>query len=111
MTAHTRAGSGRRRIEPATLQEIRAVERGRVHVDDDLVRASRPAALERLCEDIAGLLFHGETTRTIAVEGPEIDVPTQFATPLGFIVNELVVKDRGRNFLYEIPKVRLVPLP
>jgi two-component system, sensor histidine kinase PdtaS len=36
-------------------------------------------------------LFHGETTRTIAVKGPEIDIPARFATPLGFIVNELVV--------------------
>ena len=47
--------------------------------------------LQRLCEDISGLLFEGETARTIVVEGPEIDIPTLFATPLGFIVNELIV--------------------
>jgi two-component sensor histidine kinase len=47
--------------------------------------------IERLCEDISGLLFQGETTQTIAVEGPEIDIPSLFATPLGFIVNELIV--------------------
>jgi len=47
--------------------------------------------LERLCEDISGLLFRGETTQRIAVDGPKIDIPTRFATPLGFIVNELIV--------------------
>ena len=47
--------------------------------------------LERLCEDISGLLFRGETSQAIAVEGPKIDIPTRYATPLGFIVNELIV--------------------
>jgi two-component system, sensor histidine kinase PdtaS len=47
--------------------------------------------IERLCEDISALLFQGETAPTIAVEGPEIDIPSLFATPLGFIVNELIV--------------------
>jgi two-component sensor histidine kinase len=47
--------------------------------------------IERLCEDISGLLFQGETARTIAVDGPEIDMPSHFAMPLGFIVNELTV--------------------
>src|ERR1700739_1741904 len=71
-----------------TVAAARIAAFGRVHRwlhrIDYLENVKFKQYLERLCEDIAGLLFHGETTRTIAVEGPEIDVPTQFATPLGF---------------------------
>src|SRR6202012_1295663 len=78
-----------------TVAAARIAAFGRVHRwlhrIDYLENVKFKQYLERLCEDISGLLFHGEPERTIAVEGPEIDVPTQFATPLGFIVNELVV--------------------
>jgi two-component sensor histidine kinase len=46
--------------------------------------------LRQLCEDLSGLLFQGENDRTIVVEGATIDIPTMFAVPLGFIVNELI---------------------
>jgi two-component system, sensor histidine kinase PdtaS len=46
--------------------------------------------LQHLCEDLSGLLFQGESARTIVVEGARIDIPTVFAIPLGFIVNELI---------------------
>jgi two-component sensor histidine kinase len=46
--------------------------------------------LQRLCEDLSGLLFQERTGHSIVVEGAKIDIPTMFAIPLGFIVNELV---------------------
>ena len=46
--------------------------------------------LQQLCEDLSGLLFEGETDRTITVEAAKIDIPTVFAIPLAFIVNELI---------------------
>jgi two-component sensor histidine kinase len=78
-----------------TVAAARIAAFGRVHRwlhrIDYLESVKFKQYLEHLCEDISGLLFHGETTRTIAVDGPEIDIPAQFATPLGFIVNELIV--------------------
>jgi two-component sensor histidine kinase len=46
--------------------------------------------LHNLCEDLSGLLFQGETEYTIVVEAAKINIPTVFAIPLGFIVNELI---------------------
>ena len=37
-----------------------------------------------------GLLFEVQTGYAIQVEGPEIEIPTASAIPLGFIVNELI---------------------
>jgi two-component sensor histidine kinase len=78
-----------------TVAASRIASFGRVHRWLHRLDHQRSVAfkhyLERLCEDISGLLFQGETARTIAVQGPEIDIPSLFATPLGFIVNELIV--------------------
>jgi two-component sensor histidine kinase len=46
--------------------------------------------LQHLCEDLSNLLFQGDTGSMIVVEGAPIDIPTIFAIPLGFIVNELI---------------------
>jgi len=46
--------------------------------------------LQHLCDDLSGLLFHGESACTIVVEGAPINIPSAFAIPLGFIVNELI---------------------
>jgi two-component sensor histidine kinase len=46
--------------------------------------------LHNLCEDLSGLLFQGETEYTIVVEAAKINIPTVFAIPLGFIVDELI---------------------
>jgi two-component sensor histidine kinase len=46
--------------------------------------------LQHLCADLSDLLFKGESAHTIVVEGATIDIPTVFAIPLGFIVNELI---------------------
>jgi two-component sensor histidine kinase len=46
--------------------------------------------LSGLCEDLSDLLFQGETGSPIVVEGAKIDIPTTFAIPLGFVVNEMI---------------------
>ena len=45
--------------------------------------------LVALCADLSSLL-HDQTDCGIRVEGEKLDIPTLFATPLGFIVAELV---------------------
>jgi two-component sensor histidine kinase len=78
-----------------TVAADRIAAFGRVHRGlhrlDHLESVAFKQYLQRLCADISGLLFRGETAQTIAVEGQEIDIPTRFAIPLGFIVNELIV--------------------
>jgi len=46
--------------------------------------------LQHLCVDLSCLLFPERTVASIAVEGAKIEIPTAFAIPLGFIVNELI---------------------
>ena len=65
------------------------VHRG-LHLLDHQERVEFKQYLQHLCEDLSGLLFHGETVCTIVVEGARINIPTLFAIPLGFIVNELI---------------------
>ncbi len=45
--------------------------------------------LQHLCADLSSLL-HEQTDCGIRVEGEKLEIPTLFATPLGFIVAELV---------------------
>jgi two-component system, sensor histidine kinase PdtaS len=61
-----------------------------LHLLDHLESVEFKQYLQHLCEDLSALLFQGETAHTIVVEGVRIDIPTAFAIPLGFIVNELV---------------------
>jgi two-component system, sensor histidine kinase PdtaS len=63
----------------------------RLHLLDHQESVEFKQYLQRLCEDLSGLLFQGETGHTIRVVGPRMDIPTVFAIPLGFIVNELVI--------------------
>jgi two-component sensor histidine kinase len=65
------------------------VHRG-LHLLDHQESVEFKQYLENLCEDLSGLLFQGEAAPTIVVEGAKIDIPTVFAIPLGFIVNELI---------------------
>lgn len=65
------------------------VHRG-LHLLDHQESVQFKEYLQHLCDDLSGLLFQGESARTIVVEGAAIDIPTVFAIPLGFIVNELV---------------------
>ena len=43
-----------------------------------------------LCNDLSNLLFEEDAGPTIVVEAAKGEIPTAFAIPLGFIVNELV---------------------
>ena len=65
------------------------VHRG-LHLLDHQESVQFKQYLQHLCEDLSGLLFQGETALTIVVEGATINIPTIFAIPLGFIVNELI---------------------
>jgi two-component sensor histidine kinase len=57
----------------------------RLHLLDHQESVEFKQYLQHLCEDLSGLLFEGET---LAVEAAKIDIPTVFAIPLAFIVNE-----------------------
>jgi two-component sensor histidine kinase len=65
------------------------VHRG-LHLLDHQVSVQFKQYLQYLCEDLSVLLFEGQTAHTIVVEGAKITLPTVFAIPLGFIVNELI---------------------
>ena len=65
--------------------------------------------IERLCEDLSGLLFQGQTSHTILVEGANIDIPTKSAIPLGFIVNELITN--SAKYAHSNITVRLETTP
>ena len=46
--------------------------------------------IQRLCEDLSGLLFQGEVKRAIVVEGADVEIATALGIPLGFIISELI---------------------
>jgi two-component sensor histidine kinase len=77
-----------------TVAAHRVASFGRVHRElhrlDHQESVEFKQYLSHLCADISGLLFEGQTAQTIAVEGVKIVIPTAFAIPLGFIVNELI---------------------
>ncbi len=62
----------------------------RLHLLDHQDKVEFKKYLQQLCEDLSGLLFEVQTGYAIEVEGPEIEIPTASAIPLGFIVNELI---------------------
>ena len=62
----------------------------RLHLLDHQDRVKFKSYLQHLCEDLSGLLFEVQTGYAIEVDGPEIEIPTASAIPLGFIVNELI---------------------
>ena len=80
-----------------TIAANRVASFGRVHRGLHLLDHQESVHFKRylqhLCDDLSDLLFQGETAQTthaIVVEGAGIDLPTAFAIPLGFIVNELI---------------------
>ena len=62
----------------------------RLHLLDHQDKVEFKTYLQQLCEDLSGLLFEVQTGYAIEVDGPEIEIPTASAIPLGFIVNELI---------------------
>jgi two-component system, sensor histidine kinase PdtaS len=62
----------------------------RLHLLDHQDRVEFKEYLERLCEDLSGLLLQEGGGYAFVVEGPKVEIPTAMAIPLGFIVNELI---------------------
>jgi two-component sensor histidine kinase len=62
----------------------------RLHLLDHQDHVEFKEYLERLCEDLSGLLFQEGSGYAIVVEGTTVEIPTTLAIPLGFIVNELI---------------------
>ena len=62
----------------------------RLHLLDHQESVEFKQYLQQLCEDLSALLFHGATDCRIVVDAAKVDIPTMFAIPLGFIVNELI---------------------
>ena len=62
----------------------------RLHLLDHEDKVAFKQYLQGLGEDLSSLLFEIQTGYAIKVEGPEIEIPTASAIPLGFIVNELI---------------------
>jgi two-component system, sensor histidine kinase PdtaS len=62
----------------------------RLHLLDHQDHVEFKRYLGHLCEDIEGLLFQESTGYAIVVEAAEAEIPTAFAIPLGFILNELI---------------------
>jgi two-component sensor histidine kinase len=61
----------------------------RLHLLDHQENVEFKQYLQHLCKDPSELLFQ-EAASTIVVEGVSVNIPTEFAIPLGFIVNELI---------------------
>ena len=62
----------------------------RLHLLDHQDHVEFKEYLQNLCEDLSGLLFQEGSGHAIVVEAAKVEIPTAFAIPLGFIVNELI---------------------
>jgi two-component system, sensor histidine kinase PdtaS len=62
----------------------------RLHLLDHQEKVELKQYLQHLCDDLAGLLFQERSDCAIVVESANVEIPTVFAVPLGFIVNELI---------------------
>ena len=62
----------------------------RLHLLDHEEHVEFKEYLRHLCGDLSNLLFEDKAGPKIVVEGAKAEIPTAFAIPLGFIVNELV---------------------
>jgi two-component sensor histidine kinase len=62
----------------------------RLHLLDHQEQVEFKEYLQNLCEDLAALVIEDGSGHAIVVEGAKVDIPTNMAIPLGFIVNELI---------------------
>lgn len=62
----------------------------RLHLLDHEENVEFKQYLQNLCEDLTGLLFQERSDYAIVVESANVEIPTELAIPLGFIVNELI---------------------
>lgn len=88
-TATTPEAAAQLTIASRRVSALGRVHR-RLHLLDHQDKVAFKQYLEHLGEDLSGLLFETQTGYAIEVEGPEIEIPTASAIPLGFIVNELI---------------------
>jgi two-component sensor histidine kinase len=72
----------------------RIIALGRVHHQLHLRHHQENVELKQfmadLCEELSDLLFEERADHSITVEGAKVEIPAVLATPLGFIVNELI---------------------
>ena len=76
-------------IAAARVAALGRVHR-RLHLLDHQDHVEFKRYLEHLCEDLSRLLCEESGDCAILVEGANTEIPTAFAIPLGFIVNELI---------------------
>ncbi len=76
------------------IASLRVAALGRVHHRLHLLDHEKTVEfgqyLKNLCEDLTGLLFENKDGFAITCESTKADIPTEFAIPLGFLVNELI---------------------
>jgi two-component sensor histidine kinase len=66
----------------------------RLHLLDRQESVELNQYLERLCEDLSGLLSFGTSADAIVVEGASCSIPATLGRPLGLIVSELITNSR-----------------
>jgi two-component sensor histidine kinase len=88
-----------RGAEPEAAFQLAAAARrvaalGRVHLRLHLLDHQKMVEfkqyIKQLCEDLSDLLLGEQAGCTILVEGAKTEIPTEFAVPLGFIINEMI---------------------
>lgn len=77
----------------------------RLHLLDHRETVELKQYVQKLCDDLTGLLFDGDVPHSFAVDGAEVEIPTRLGIPLGFIVNELItnaVKHAGGEIAVKV---------
>ena len=94
LSLQSRAAKTSEAAEQLTIAASRGAALGRVHRQLHLLdhqdRVEFKYYLEHLCADLSRLLCEESGDCAIVVEGADAEIPTEFAIPLGFIVNELI---------------------
>lgn len=94
LSLQSRAAKTSEAAEQLTIAASRVAALGRVHrrlhLLDHQDHVEFKRYLEHLCEDLSRLLCEETGDCAILVEGGNAEIPTAFAIPLGFIVNELI---------------------
>ncbi len=94
LSLQSRAAKTPEAADQLTIAAARVAALGRVHrrlhLLDHQDRVELKRYLEHLCEDLSRLLCEESGDCAILVEGPNAEIPTVIAIPLGFIVNELI---------------------
>lgn len=94
LSLQSRAATTPETAAQLTIAARRVGALGRVHRQLHLLdhedKVQFKPYLEHLCEDLSDLLLQDGSGYAIVVESENVEIPTAFAIPLGFIVNELI---------------------